>query len=194
MRADSIEHQVVAAVKEHVLNDETINKIADLVMDAKKKLEEQSELGLYEERLKQLRTEQSNIEKAIRLGVITETTTKMLTETEADIKAILIQISEAKRAIPAITREHVVFYLEHFKHGDIDDPAFRREMIKSFVKRVTLYDDHFDLSFDFFDDDTPPIKTPLESCSDNGNSGPPQASYPNLSMRGHTFVLSVRLL
>lgn len=161
VRKEWIEDTVVQLLKEYIFRDDVIEQIADLCMKYKRKIEEASEVGYLEDQLKDTITSKKNLLKAIEAGVITTTTTERLKELENIEKDLLSEISEAKKGIPNVDRADVIFWLTRFKNGDVDDPEYKRELIRNFLRSVYLYDDHLKLTFDFSEDDTG-IDLPIE--------------------------------
>lgn len=159
---DVIEQMVVRALKDYVLQDDVIEQIADLLMFYKKKVEESSELGYLEERLKESKAASKNIMKAVEAGIFNKTTNDRLQELEQEQAELVDRINEEMRHIPRLTRKDVVYWLESFKSGNIDDKRYQKKLIQSFLRAVYLYDDHIKITFDFDEDDTG-IDLPVES-------------------------------
>lgn len=173
VRKDSIERMVVGAIKDYVLQDEIIQQIADLVMEYRKKVEDSSELGYLEERLKESKAASKNIMKAIEAGIFNKTTNERMQELEQEQAELADQIAEELRYLPKFTRKQVIYYLESFKHGDIEDRKYQKNLIANFLKAVYLYDDHIKITFDFDDDETGmdlPLETSETEAADSESS------------------------
>ena len=54
---------------------------------------------------------------------------------------------------PPITREQILFWFDHFRHGDPKDPAFQQQVIDCFVNAVYLFDDKIVLVFNYKEGD-----------------------------------------
>lgn len=100
VRKDSIKRMVVRAIKDYVLRDDVIEQIADLLMAYRKKVEEGSELGYLEERLKESKAASKNIMKAIEAGIFSKTTNERMQELEQEQAELTEQIAEELRHIP----------------------------------------------------------------------------------------------
>lgn len=150
---DIIEQMVVRAIKDYVLQDDVIEQIADLVMHYKKKVEDSSDLSYLEERLKESKAASKNIMKAIEAGIFNKTTNERLQELEREQAELVDQINEERRHIPRLTRKDVIYWLESFRSGDIEDQDYQKKLIQSFLRAVYLYDDHIRITFDFDEND-----------------------------------------
>lgn len=151
---DRIEQLVVKAIRNIILDDEVIERIADMLMFYKKKVEESSELGYLEERLKESKAASKNIMKAIEAGIFNKTTNDRLQELEQEQAELVDQINEEMRYLPRMTRKDAIYWLESFRSGDVNDIQYQEKLIQNFLRAVYLYDDHIKITFDFDEDDT----------------------------------------
>ena len=164
VRKDFIEKLVVASLKACVTKPENVEWMTDLVMKYRDKIIAESDLGYLEEKLQEVKTSIRNIMKAIEAGVITETTTARLKELEGEQKSILANILIEKRSIPDISRDHVKFYFESFRNGDVSDKKYQRMIVRHFLRAVYIYDDRIKIFFSY-NDDTTGMDIPLEEES-----------------------------
>ena len=89
--------------------------------------------------------------KAIRQGILTETTKECLEdlETQRDsLKASILQLQLERRKF---TKEEIVDWISKYKYGNIDDPDYRKEIIDTFVNSVFVYDDKLVLTYNYKD-------------------------------------------
>ena len=89
--------------------------------------------------------------KAIRQGIITETTKECLEELETQrdsLKASIAQLALERRKF---TKEEVVDWISRYKDGNINDPDYRREIIDTFVNSVYVYYDKLLLTYNYRD-------------------------------------------
>jgi len=152
VRKEKIELLVAASVREALLQDETVQWLADTFMRVKARLEAESDIGILQDKLKDVNATLGNVMKAIEAGIITETTKARLQELEAEKQTLTGQIDHERRLIPTFTRNQVVGWLESFREGDIEAPRTQKRLIKQFVRAVYLYDDHLHLVFDYNED------------------------------------------
>ncbi|MBQ8088328.1 MAG: recombinase family protein [Clostridia bacterium] len=168
VRKDAIEKLVVSALKACVTKPENVEWMTDLVMKYRNKIIAESDLGYLEEKLHEIKTSTKNLMKAIEAGIITETTKARLQELEAEQKEVLSNILIEKRSIPDVDRDHVHFYFDSFKNGDVNDKKYQKMIIRHFLRAVYLYDDHIKITFSYDDNDTG-LEIPIEvdDASDN---------------------------
>ena len=51
-----------------------------------------------------------------------------------------------------LTEEQIIFWISKFKDGDIDDPAYQRNIIDIFVNAIYLYEDKIVLTYNYKSD------------------------------------------
>lgn len=170
VRKDAIEQLVVSSLKACITKPENIDWMTDLVMKYRSKIIAESDIGYLEDKLKENKTAIKNVMKAIEMGVVTETTKARLQELEAEQKEVLSSLLAEKRSIPDVTRDHVQFFFESFRNGDVNSMKYQKTLIKHFLRAVYLYDDHIKITFDYDDSDTGveiPIETDADSAENN---------------------------
>ena len=89
--------------------------------------------------------------KAIRQGIITETTKECLEdlETQRDsLKASILQLQLERRKF---TKEEIMEWISKYKYGNINDLDYRKEIIDTFVNSVFVYDDKLVLTYNYKD-------------------------------------------
>ena len=169
VRKELIERLVVSALYECITKPENVEWLTDLVMKYKNKIIADSDIGYLEEKLSEVKTAIKNIMKAIEAGVVTETTTARLKELEAEQKEILTSLLEERRKVPDITRDHILYYFEQFKNGNVRDRKYQKLLIRNFLRKVYLYDDHIKITFDYAEDSDADVEIPLDEAeSDSG--------------------------
>jgi DNA invertase Pin-like site-specific DNA recombinase len=138
---DWIEDLVVGELVKIVHNDELIEQIADRVMEYQKREKDQSGLHALETRQKENEKAISNMLAAIEAGIITPSTKTRLMELEADRADIEKGIAHELLAEPEFERDQIIYFLERFRSGDINDEAYRIMLVDTFLNSVYLYDD-----------------------------------------------------
>ena len=151
-RRDWLERMVALTVKQQILQTDVMEWIADAVMAFQKKCEESTDLSIYLDRLTEIKASIANVMKAIEMGIITETTKGRLVELEKDQQLYEAKIASEKTMVPKVTREEVIYWLESFRDGNIEDQDFRKKLIDSFIVAVYLYDDKLKIVFDYSGD------------------------------------------
>lgn len=149
VRRDWAEREVALALKEQVLRDEVIEWIADSVIAYRKKHLDDSELSYLEEKLDGVKKSIANIMKAIEAGVFSDTTRERLLELEGEQRDLCTLIAAEKALLPDVDRKQVIYYLEQFRNGDIEDKEYLAKLFDSFLVAAYLYDDHFRIVFNY---------------------------------------------
>ena len=144
-----IEETVVKLTVSKVLTDEAIDRIADAILV----MQEQGDTmtPVLKQQLQQCEAEIRNVMKAIRQGIITETTKECLEdlETQRDsLKASILQLQLERRKF---TKEEIVDWISKYKYGNINDLDYRKEIIDTFVNSVFVYDDKLVLTYNYKD-------------------------------------------
>ena len=149
VRRDLIEEEVTRAVLECVLDDNTVEWIADTAMEMSRKMEEQSQIGYYEGRLRETKKQITNILRAVEMGIISDEFKERLTELKLEKRDLEGMIATEKLGILRVDRDHVIKYLLLLRNEDYRDKKFQKRIIRDFVKAVYVFDDYFKLVVDF---------------------------------------------
>ncbi len=148
VKKDWLEREVVRITRDRILVDDTISFIADRVIEIQnKEFADTSMLDYYNGKLKDVQKSISNLMKAIEAGIITETTKERLLDLEDQKEELICEIEKEKYSRPATTKEQIVYFMEQFKDGDLDDKAYQERVIDTFVNKVILYDDKITITY-----------------------------------------------
>jgi hypothetical protein len=180
VKKDWIERLVVSQTKQFVLQDDVIDRIADTIVELQKK--ENPALPLLRKQLKETEKGISNMLDAIQQGIVNEFTKQRLDELGERKTELEISIAKEQIQQNVLTKEQIVFFIQRFKEGDIDDTAYRRRMIDVFVNSIYLYDDKLALFFNY-KDGTKTITFDSIKGSDIGGSTPPLTPYSNRTQK-----------
>lgn len=82
----------------------------------------------------------NNLMKAIEQGILTETTKSRLEELENDKRTLVSEIAGEELKKPLLTKDHIVYWLQSFRNGDIDNEDYRRRIVDTLVNSVYVYD------------------------------------------------------
>ena len=146
---DWIERVVVSATLEVVLQPEVIEWVADQVMAYQEREANSAQLLSLRDQLEASQKGIDNILKAIEAGIITPSTKRRLQELEAEAQRLENAIIVEEKSITRLERDFVIYWMEKFRGGSLDDAAFRRKVIDSFVAAVYLWDDHIRIAFNY---------------------------------------------
>ena len=140
-RKEWLEEVIVKTTVEQVLTDENIETIATNVI---KLIEadnaDTTQLTYYEDELKDTRKQIKNIVDMIANGVANKSIADRLTELENYEKDVVANLEYLKMKKPTITKPQMVFWLESFRHGDINDIEYKRKIVNSLIHSVYVYD------------------------------------------------------
>lgn len=134
--------QVVAQDAMELMTDEVIEELADMAMaQTDQDLKENTRIPELTERKKEIESGIANITKAIEKGIASDSLMERLVELEKDKKKILHLLGEEEKYVCRIDREQIIFWLEKFKGGNLEDEGFRRIIIDLIVNSVTVWDE-----------------------------------------------------
>lgn len=137
-----LERIVVEVTVQRVLTDENIEKIATKAMELiEMERQDTSVLIGLQERLKETNKRIKNLMAAIEQGIITPTTKERLEELEENRRNLEGQIAKEEIKKPLLTKERIVYWLESFKRGDIENVEYQRRIIDTLVNSVYIYDE-----------------------------------------------------
>ena len=79
-------------------------------------------------------------------------------------------------AQPVFTKEEIVKWISRFKYGNINDKAYQREMIDTFLNSVYVYEDKIIFTYNFRDHTETVTLDEIEYvfCSDVNDCPPPK--------------------
>lgn len=134
--------QIVAQDAMELMTDEVIEELADMAMaQTDQDLKENTRIPELTERKKEIESGIANITKAIEKGIASDSLMERLVELEKDKKKILRLLEEEEKYVCRIDREQIIFWLEKFKGGNLEDEGFRRIIIDLIVNSVTVWDE-----------------------------------------------------
>lgn len=141
LRKDFIEDIVINDAMS-LLTDENINQIAEVTIRTNlHDIEHCTDIPAIKDKLHETKLSLSNITKAIENGLAPETLVKRMVELEKDKKTLEEELKKEEKKVSYLDKEQVIFWLNQFKNGDIEDEDFRRQLIDLFVNHVTVWDE-----------------------------------------------------
>lgn len=136
-----LERTVVDFTVKKVLTDENIELVATKAIELlEKEINDTSILTNLNSRLKETNKKIKNLMSAIEQGIITDTTKDRLEELEDERTELEVQIAREEMKKPSLTKEHIIYWLESFRKGNIDDIEYQRRIIDTLVNSVFIYD------------------------------------------------------
>ena len=138
---DWLEDIVVKLTVEKVLTDENIELIATKAVEIMEtECSDTSMLQYYEKELQNTQKQIKNIVDMIANGLANLSIGEKLTELENYQKDVLENIEYEKMKKPLLTKEQIIFWLESFKKGDVNDIEYKRRIIDTLLHSVYVYD------------------------------------------------------
>lgn len=148
-RKEYAERLVASALKEYVLRDDVIEWVADSVLKFQETLKGQSQLAYYQDKLVEVKRSLDNIMKAIEAGAFSNTIQARMKDLEEEEQELQGKIAVERAAIPTVTRDQIIYYMESFRSGDVSDPAFQKSLFDGFLEAAYLYDDRLKIVFNY---------------------------------------------
>lgn len=141
IRKDTME-QIVFEEAMNMLTDENINLLAEMAVKAAAEENSQNTLiPQLEQQLKDIKSKIANLVKTFETGYISEAVVERIKALEEEQKSTELRLEDERLNDIAIDKYQVVYFLEKFAQGDIEDINFKRAMIDMLVHSVTVYDD-----------------------------------------------------
>ncbi len=138
---DPLEEVVVKTTVEQVLTDENIEMIATKSIELlDTEMQDTTMLKYYEDELSKTRKQIKNIVDMIANGVANKSIGDKLTELENYESDVLENLEYEKMKKPVLTKPQIIYWLEQFRNGDINDREYKKTIINSLVHSVYVYD------------------------------------------------------
>lgn len=147
VKKEWIENFVVQQPMAVIMDGPLMERIIDRLVELQG--EENYDLRLLEQQLKQAEKGIENMLDAIQQGIITASTKQRLASLEEEKTRLEQSIIEAKIKNPALSREQIAYFLDQFKNTDINDEDQRQRLIDCFVNAVYVFDDKIVLTFNY---------------------------------------------
>ena len=145
LRKEYIE-RLVAQDALSLLTDENIEHLATVACERNDyEIETGSPIPVIRDRIHQTEVSINNLTKAIETGATPDALVKRMVELEREKKDLSAQLKKEEELIVPLEKEQVIFWLEKFKGGDIEDEEFCRLLIDLFVNSVTVWDEDDDM-------------------------------------------------
>ena len=185
-----LETVIVRYTVENVLTSENIDKIASKAVEIlDREFNDDSYLRSLEKQLSDATRRIDNLISAIEQGIISPTTKSRLAELESEADNLRGMIGKEEIKKPPITKEHIVFWLESFRKGDMNDISYQRRIIDTLINSVFVYDDDNDrkivITYNTSGNNTATLKS-----SDTSSLTRLFSQYPNPIFIKHCFCFA----
>jgi len=164
-----LERHIVALVKERVLRNDVIDRIADELV--KLQNQENTTVSFLQKQLTDIQKRIDNLLNAIEEGLLNASAKARLDDLEMKKSDLEISIAKEKLTKTPLTKKQIVFWISKFKYGDIDNPEYRRQMVDIFINSVYLYEDRVVIAFNFKDGTTTVTLAELEDAVEGYMAG-----------------------
>ena len=189
---DKLEKFAVRYIAQTVLTDENIELIAIKTMEIiEREYTSNDALSAMKKNYQDITKKIDNLIRAIEDGLYSTTTKTRLSDLESQKHDLEAEIAEAELKKPFLTKAHILFWLNSFKNGDIEDKAFQRRVIDTLLNAMYVFDlpdggRKFVFTFNLSENNTATV-----SCSDIKDVSTPQAPL-GISKRGFAvFACSI---
>ena len=180
-RKDDLEDFVVYHTINDVLQDDVIEYLADRVMEIQARDTVNLRLEQHKSALKETEKAINNIMMAIEQGIITNSTMDRLVELEAQAEDLKMHIAREEIKKPALEKDHVIYWLNLFKKGDVSDPDFKQRLMDVFVHTDYVYNKKVVIAYNYADNiHSVDFDPEVFRCADEHRIVRDSVLYPNL--------------
>lgn len=139
--ANDIEPLVMSIVKGEILNDEMIERVADLVLASAANTKGDQE-SIAKKDLDAVNKKIENVMKAIDSGVVSPSIMDHLTELEKEKRVLDIKVSRFKPAV-SVSRDQLVKKLKEDAKTlwESDETSVKREILREYIVRIDIGDE-----------------------------------------------------
>ena len=132
---------MLSKLTEIVATDGFIETVADKAVEYQAANTDRRALRALERRQREVEKATANLMKAIEAGIVTPTTKSRLVELEAEHERLTRSIAEELMTDATLERDQIIWFLERFRDGNVEDETFRTFLVDTFLNAVYLYDD-----------------------------------------------------
>jgi hypothetical protein len=173
IKKDWIEEIVLKHVVETLLDDKLIDRIADRIINAQFK--ENEEGPLLKKQLEEVNRKIENLIDAIQDGLHNKSTKDRLDKLEDRKAELEIAIVKEKIQREPIPKEYIINWIHNLRSIDTSDYMQKERLIDAFVKAVYVYDDKIVFTFNCRDGtEAVSIERMEYTCSDLETVGVPK--------------------
>ena len=144
-----LERTVETILKAELINDDFIDWLIRQYDNAAAEIRDDSKKIALQSELEDVNIRLNNILKAIEAGIYNETTQARMMELSATRKELERAIRQEDAANTFPSPDEVRFALYELRSGDLDDRLYMRDLIRSFLRAVYVYDDSLKILFNY---------------------------------------------
>ena len=132
---DTVVHKVFNAI-----TDEKIDTISQKISELSAKESNSATIKRIKKLIKENEDATANLIKAIESGKAVDIFSAQIEKRQAEHIDLEIQLAHENLIRPVLTFEEVQFFFDRFKHGDVNDFAYRTALVDVLVDKVLMYD------------------------------------------------------
>lgn len=167
---------VVSHTMNDILSSELIERLVDALIDIQANDDTAIVVKSLEKEVKAIEKKIDNLYAAVENGLTLNATLQgRIDNLEKQKTDLENRIAIEKISTPRLSREQLLFWLEQFRNGDVDDAIFRKRLISTFIHEVYVWNDRISVVYNFSDGDRRHFSTEEIKCS---------PSSPEVDLRG----------
>lgn len=199
VQKEFIELQVLKACRD-LITDELIDKIVETTIELNQKDQESTEVIRLRKEIKATEKKTESLLEKIESGTAGSLITDRLLQREKELENLREQLDLEIKKLQIIDPDEVEKFLKMLRDGKIDNEKYKRIMVKTFIDKIYLYDDHFTLLMNYSGKqgkkgkaEVLEIESSLESGvgSETCLVGAPRGAYPNLYVYPGEFAAEI---
>lgn len=184
LRKADIEKKVIDKIVDVMFDAETINNIADRVLEWQEKTD--TTMPILERELAEVEKSLGNVMAAIEQGIITPTTKNRMAELEEQKKEIEIKIAKEQINTQMLTKDQIVFWLTKMTRLDLAQDSNKQRIVDTFVNSVYVHEDRAVINMNCCDEEEV-IPFEAENGSYLSMVGEPIKHNPNTFVNDKVF-------
>ena len=183
--------RIVAMDALELLTPEKIDEIADMaIRQIEKDIEENTTIPALKKQIKETEKSIKNLLIMVERGSTSESLFTRLDELEQQKKDLQIKLEQEKLQTVTLEKPHIVWWLNKFSKGDINDENFRRQVIDLLVNSVTIWDEPdgwYKITTTY---NLTSVKTKTFRCSNEKSNVPPKQEKTHICASSLVLVQS----
>ena len=146
-RKDWFEQFILQKTVTDVLNDDVIDYLVKEIIKVQESDSVSSEISVLKKEKREVEKSLSNIMRAIESGIFNDTTADRMSQLEHRSKELSVEISKAELKRLRLTPDHLYYWFDQFRGGDISDETFRKHLADAFINQIFVYEDRVVIAY-----------------------------------------------
>lgn len=147
LRKDWFEQYILSRTISDVLNDNVVDYLVKEIIRVQESDPTSSELSILHREKRNVEKSLSNILRAIESGIFNDTTAERMSQLEHRGKELSIAIAKAELQRLRLTPDHLYYWFNQFRNGDINDVTFQNHLVDAFVNKIFVYKDRVVIAY-----------------------------------------------